>query len=63
MKSNDSPDSDALVSRQIAAQRFLLGVSTTTLWRLERAGKLPPHRIGGRVFYKVGDLRALASGH
>lgn len=35
--------------------------STTTRWRLEKAGKLKPIRLGKSKCYRVGDVRALLS--
>lgn len=33
-----------------------LGVSTKTVWRILRAGKLPCVRIGGRTMVAIADL-------
>lgn len=50
--------SDERISAAEAAER--LGVSLNTLWRWERQKYLIPTRIGRRVYYRAGDIEALA---
>lgn len=45
---------DQLIPR--AEAKTELGLSTTTLWRLEKRGELEPTRIGARVFYLRSSL-------
>ncbi|MEW6169280.1 MAG: helix-turn-helix domain-containing protein [Pseudomonadota bacterium] len=50
------PDAALIRLRTVAA---LLGVSTTTIWRLARAGHLPPVRVSQRcTAWRLGDVRA-----
>jgi excisionase family DNA binding protein len=42
----------------MAAAAAAMGISTKTLYRLLRAGKLPCVRIGGRTMISVADLDA-----
>jgi predicted DNA-binding transcriptional regulator AlpA len=39
----------------------LLGVSTSTVWRLSRKGLLTPIRIGGSTRWRIGEIRAFAA--
>jgi len=41
-----------------AAAAKALGISTETLDRYKRKGKLPHHRIGDRIVFTEGDLTA-----
>ncbi len=50
--------SDERISAAEAAER--LGVSLNTLWRWERQKYLIPTQIGRRVYYRAGDIEALA---
>ncbi len=38
----------------------MLRVSASTLWKLEKQGKLVPVRIGRRVFYHQTDVEAIS---
>ncbi len=38
----------------------MLRVSASTLWKLEKHGKLMPVRIGRRVFYHQSDVEAIS---
>ena len=48
-------NSDFVTQKQ-AAEMF--PVSTITLWRDRKEGKLPFYRVRGRVLYRVSDLVA-----
>jgi hypothetical protein len=54
-----------LVSRKQAAA-MLGGVDISTIRRLEQEGRLRPVRLSrsaaGQVFFRIGDVRALAEG-
>ena len=49
---------DELVGYEEAA-RVLGGVSSVTIWRLERAGRLERVQIGSRTMFRRSDLDAL----
>jgi hypothetical protein len=53
-----------LVTRQDAAR--LLSCSTSTLWRMEREGRLTPIKLStsqnGQTFYNSADLLLLSRG-
>ncbi len=52
-------DDDALATGRTA--EAYIGISRTTRHRLTKAGKFPtPAKIGGRDYYRMGQLRALA---
>lgn len=40
----------------------ILDVSPTTIWRLEKSGKLHPLWIGGEKRYKMSELKAILEG-
>jgi excisionase family DNA binding protein len=52
----ETPIAQRLAS--VPAAAAALGVSTKTVWRILRAGKLPCVRIGGRTMVAVADLDA-----
>lgn len=45
---------NVVLSRQEAAD--FLGISTTTLWKLDKSGELPARRINTKVVYYKNDL-------
>ncbi|MBK9215678.1 MAG: helix-turn-helix domain-containing protein [Chloracidobacterium sp.] len=49
-------DNDFITQNE-AAEQF--PVSTVTLWRERKEGRLPFYRVRGRVLYRVSDLIAL----
>ena len=55
--SDDGPD-DRLVDVTVAAER--VGVSVSTLRRMTRDGRVPCHRIGRSVRYRLDDLKEFA---
>jgi excisionase family DNA binding protein len=54
--SPETPIAQRLAS--LPATAATLGVSTKTVWRILRTGKLPCVRIGGRTMVAVADLDA-----
>jgi excisionase family DNA binding protein len=58
MAEAEASASDERITAQAAAER--LGVSGGTLWRWAKSGYLTPTRVGRRVYYRVGDIEALA---
>jgi len=54
--SPETPIAQRLAS--MPATAATLGVSTKTVWRILRAGKLPCVRIGGRTMVSIADLDA-----
>jgi hypothetical protein len=52
----NSKDDDILLSRRDAAKLFQPAISLTTLSAWCRDGKLQPHHIGGRVFFKRSEI-------
>jgi excisionase family DNA binding protein len=56
---SETPIAQRLAS--LPATAATLGVSTKTLWRILRAGKLPCVRIGGRTMISVADVDAFVA--
>jgi hypothetical protein len=52
---------DGRVSRSDAAAYLGRKTKTLAMWALERRGPAPL-RVGGRVFYRIDDLRAYVAG-
>lgn len=48
--------SEKLISRSEARKVFQPQISTVTLDKWTREGRLQSHRLGGRVFYKLSEL-------
>ena len=49
---------DGLISRKQLKQ--LIPVSSMTIWRWEREGRLPKHlKIGRKAFWRLAEIRAL----
>jgi excisionase family DNA binding protein len=40
----------------------ILGVDNSTLWRWKRKGYLVPANVGGKVRYKMSEVKALLNG-
>lgn len=51
---------ETLISRKDV--RKILKVSNSTLWRWAKIKYLEPTRIGGRRYYKVLDIKKIATG-
>ncbi|MEE1961184.1 helix-turn-helix domain-containing protein [Allomuricauda taeanensis] len=51
---NQEAQLNVVLSRQEAAD--FLGISTTTLWKLDKSGELPARRIKTKVVYYKNDL-------
>lgn len=55
-------DSCTLVPKEEARQ--MLGApDRSTMWRWEKSGYLVPVKIGGRLFYRSGDIAAIIEKH
>ena len=52
-----SAENDSLVDVSVAAR--MLGLTSITLRRWDKAGKLPAVRVGARRKYRLADLRAI----
>ena len=53
-------NSKTYLSRKDTAKK--IGVSLPTLWALDKKGKLPAHRVGGKVLYELGQIVAFVEG-
>lgn len=59
VQDTNSLDDDALATGKTA--EAYIGISRTTRHRLTKAGKFPqPAKIGGRDYYRMGQLREFA---
>jgi predicted DNA-binding transcriptional regulator AlpA len=58
---DDAFENDRLLNRQ--QLKHLLPVSSMTIWRFERDGKLPKHRnIGRKAFWRATEVREYLRG-
>lgn len=59
-KKKQEEDEERYLTRDEASKFFSCDLST--LWRLEKKGVLPVHRLGKRPYYKKADLVRLMEG-
>lgn len=55
-------DENTLVPKEQARQ-MLGSPDRSTMWRWEKAGYLVPIKIGGRLFYRSGDIAEIIEKH
>jgi predicted DNA-binding transcriptional regulator AlpA len=60
--SENKPKEDELISLEDAKKRPSISNSDATLYRWDKTGFLPKVKIGGRVFYRLSDIKKIEEG-
>lgn len=55
-------EEDELISLEDAKKRPSISASDATLFRWDKSGYLPKTKIGGKVFYKLSDIKKIEEG-